>query len=286
MDRSTLLLLASLGLLVVAEVPLRQAAMGRYLAAQTYEDVYYLPSPEALQALSFGYRRALADLIWARALVYVGEEFRHRGALDNVFRYADAILALDPDFKRVYSWIGTVGIYRPVPPTVEQGLRTVGYLERAVERFPDDGELVWDLAATLAYELPSLTDDPALKENFRERGAELMVRAAEMGAGPPWLALTNATQLERLGRTEQAIRHLEQIYPLADTETQQEILARLQALRASAQAEQLRYLEEDLERRRMRLFPFVPMSLFVLVGEPWDHEEAALRWFLPDDELR
>lgn len=280
----TLATALALAALVAVLAPLREAAMHRYLAAQTYEDVYYLPSPEALRGLSFGYRRALADLVWARALVYVGDEFRHRGDLENVFRYADAILALDPDFKRVYQWIGTVGLYRPIAPTIEEGLRTASYLERAVERFPDDGELVWDLAATLSYELPSLTDDQALEQQLRERGAQLMVRAAEMGAGPRWLALTNATQLEQLGRTEQAIRHLEQIYPLADEETQREILARLEALRASAQAEQLRYFEEELEQRRMRFFPHVPMSLFVLVGEPWDHEAAALRWFLPPDD--
>ena len=283
MKRSLALALA-LASLVALLAPLRQAAMNRYLQAQTYEDVYYLPTPEALKGLSFGYRRALADLLWARALVYVGDEFRHRGDLENVFRYADAIVALDPDFKRVYRWIGTVGIYRPVAPTVEEGLRTVEYLERAVERFPDDGELVWDLAATLSYELPSLTDDRQLKRSFRERGAQLMVHAAEMGAGPRWLALTNATQLEQLGRTEQAIRHLEQIYPLADAETQREILARLDALRASAQAEQLRFFEEDLEARRMRAFPYVPMSLFVLVGEPWDHEAVALDRYLPPDD--
>ncbi len=280
----TLLTVLALATLIALCLPLRETTMHRYLAAQTYEDVYYLPSPEALKGLSFGYRRALADLLWARALVYVGDEFRHRGDLENVFRYADALLALDPDFKRVYQWIGTVGLYRPVAPTVEEGLRTLSYLERAVQRFPDDGDLVWDLAATLSYELPSLTDDPALKENFRERGAQIMVKAAEMGAGPSWLALTNATQLERLGRTEQAIHHLEQIYPLTDEETQQEILARLRALRASAQAERLRYFEEDLEERRMRSYPYLPTSLYVLVGEPRDHEEAALRWFLLPSE--
>ncbi|MBW2507597.1 MAG: hypothetical protein JRE81_03105, partial [Deltaproteobacteria bacterium] len=64
---------------------LRGRAMDHYLETQAYEDIYYLPPPDWLQVMSLGYRRALADLIWLRALIYFGDEFENRGAVKHVF---------------------------------------------------------------------------------------------------------------------------------------------------------------------------------------------------------
>ncbi|MCB9619523.1 MAG: hypothetical protein H6721_22660 [Sandaracinus sp.] len=246
---------------------LRAEAMDRFLGATAYEDVYYLPSPVWMRRFALGHDEALADLVWMKALVYVGDEFAHRGDVENVYRYADVIVALDPDFRRVYSWATTMGLYRPTRPTLEEGLEAVRYLERGLERFPDDGELTWELAATYAYELPSLTDDVAEKERFRSVGSDHMVTAARLGAGPPWLALTNASHLETLGRFDQAIRHLEEMYALVqDDDTREQIELRLEGLRAGAAAEALRSTERDLRDRHQRDFPWIPVDFYVVVG--------------------
>jgi len=55
--------------------------MDHYLSMQAYEDIYYLPPPKWLQVMSLGHRRAVADLIWLRALIYFGDEFVNRGAV-------------------------------------------------------------------------------------------------------------------------------------------------------------------------------------------------------------
>jgi tetratricopeptide (TPR) repeat protein len=247
---------------------LRAPAMSSYLGRQSYEDVYYLPSPEWLRRFALGHDEALSDLVWMKGLVYIGDEFAHRGDVENVYRYADAILALDPDFRRAYSWAATMGLYRPTAPTLEEGLGAVRYLERGVERFPDDGELVWELAAAYSYELPSLTRDVAEKERFRTIGSEHMLAAARMGAGPKWLALTNASHLETLGRLDQAIRHLEEMYAVVqDEDTREQIALRLESLRAGANAEALRSAERDLLERAKRDFPWIPPDFYVLVGE-------------------
>ncbi|MCB9600778.1 MAG: hypothetical protein H6720_10560 [Sandaracinus sp.] len=204
-----------------------------YLGATAYEDVYYLPSPVWLRRFALGHDEALADLVWMKALVYVGDEFAHRGDVENVYRYADVIVALDPDFRRVYSWATTMGLYRPDASDARGGARSRSLLGAGqLERLPDDGELTWELAATYAYELPSLTDDVAEKERFRSVGSDHMVTAARLGAGPPWLALTNASHLETLGRFDQAIRHLEEMYALVqDDDTREQIELRLEGLR-------------------------------------------------------
>ncbi|MEM9067801.1 MAG: hypothetical protein AAGE52_04820 [Myxococcota bacterium] len=278
------LVLPTLLALVLLADTLRGSAMDAYLEERSYEDVYVLPSAEWLSVFSAGHHEAVADLVWAKALVYVGDEFRHEGGLRNVFRYADAILTLDPDHRRAYRWVGTMGLYRPTGTTLEDGERTVGFLRQGVERFPNDGELVWDLAATLTYELPSFTDDLAEKERYRAEGSEFMMRAAELGAGPHWLVLTNATSLVELGRTEQAIRHLEEMYPLVDDEeTRRDILFRIELLQGQADAEALRRIHADLEAAREESYPYIPMDLFLFVGERSDPDEALERWFLPGE---
>lgn len=242
-------------------------AMGHAIAAETYEDRYYLPPTSTLPALALGWDEAAADLIWARALVYVGEQFRERGAMAHAFDYADAMLALDPDFRAVYEWVASAGLYRPEAIDADDARRVATYLQRGVERFPSDGDLAWKLGAVLTFELPPLLSDPAEKDAARAEGTEYLMRAARLGAGPPWLALTNATILARVGRAQAAAAHLEEMYAIApDDAARAELAAGISSLRSQAYAETMVELVRHEEERRAAELPYVPASLYVLVG--------------------
>jgi hypothetical protein len=246
---------------------LRLPAMARYLSTASYEDVYYVPPPAWLPLLSAGYDEALADLLWMRALVYYGTELGERQRARHVLDYVEAILALDPDFRNVYRWTATAGLYRAETPSREDALHTLDILERGAARFPFDGELAWSTGATLAYELPALVEDPEERRALRERAQPFLERAARLGAGPPWLAVTNATQLQRLGRTEQAIRHIEEVYALVrDEATREQLAAHLAALRDAAYAEAFEEAWRDVEARRAREYPYLDLPLYLLVG--------------------
>ncbi len=246
---------------------LRDRAQRHYAETQRYEDIYYVPPDAWLPIFSLGYDEALADLLWMRALIYFGDELVHRGEVRHVFDYSNAILTLDPEFKQVYSWAGTAGMYRPQATSLEDMYEAVRFLERGVERFPDDGELAWDLGASLAFELVPRVDDPREKERLRAAGVEHMQTAALLGAGPDWLVLTNATQLRRLGRTEQAIRHLEEMHGVvSDPEVKEQIEQEISALRGRAHADALREAARDLQARHRHEFPYMPETLYLLVG--------------------
>jgi hypothetical protein len=246
---------------------LRLPLMQRYLESTTYEDVYYVPPPRWLPLLSAGYDEALADLLWMRALVYYGTELGARQRARHVLDYVDAILALDPDFRNVYRWAAVAGFYRAEAPTREEALRALDIIERGAARFPFDGELAWAAGATLAYELPGLVDDPEERRTFQDRAQPYLERAARLGAGPPWLAITNATQLQRLGRVEQAIRHIEEVFPLVrDEATREQLAAHLAALRDAAYAEAFEAAWRDVEQRREREYPYLDLPLYLLVG--------------------
>lgn len=249
---------------------LRTRSMDHYLGTQTYEDIYYLPPPSWLQVMSLGYRRALADLIWLRALIYFGDEFENRGGVKHVFDYGESMLTLDPDFRRVYQWVGVAGVYTPAGSPPEFIERAVDVLRRGVTRFPEDGELAWDAGATIIYELvPNLPKDDPAREELKAEGNEHMMAAARLGAGPDWLVITNATSLRKLGKKDRELRHLEEMYALVrDPEVKAQIEIRLAQLRSEAYAEAFRRANEEFEQRRMEEFPYMAPTLYLFVADP------------------
>jgi len=274
-----------LGLLAWGVRELRLVAFASHFGSQRYENVYYLPPAHWLPLLSFGYHEALADLIWCRSLVYFGEEMGQRGPIKFVFDYTDAVIALDPEFKHAYRWAAVAGVSRPVEFSLDEGLRGAGYLERAVERWPNDGELHWEYGALLRFELAPLVPPGKEKEQLLERAAPHLMSAASLGAGPPWLALNSATLLERLGRTEQLIHHLEEVFATAqDERTKRQIESRLTALRSQAFVEALKTANAQFERSRSEAFPYLSPGLFMLVGPTLDAHwpELVERRFLPE----
>jgi hypothetical protein len=262
----------------------RARAQRFFADTQTYEDLYYLPPDDVLVLCSLGYRYALADLIWMKALIYYGEELGHRGDVKHLYRYGDAMLALDPDFKRVYRWIASSALYRTGSVSVDDARAAIRYLETANRRFPDDGELAWDLGANYAFELaPMLTSDED-RAAARRKGLEFLEAAALRHAGPPWLVLQTANQLQGLGRVEQAIRHLEDVYATTvDAALKAQIEERLTTLRSAAYAEALRRTNEELEKARLRDFPYLEPTLYLQVGPrpPFGGDAWLLRGFDP-----
>lgn len=271
------------GLLAFTSDRLREQASERYASAQRYEDVYYLPPPEWLRLFTLGWDEAAADLIWMRALVYFGDELQHGGNVENVFEYAEAIATLDPHFRAVYRWVGTAGIYRPVDVTTSDIERAVEFMERGAQLFPRDGQLAWDIGAALTFELVPLLDDEEARDEARARGTPWLMAASRLGAAPEWAALSNASLLARIGRTDQAARHLEEMYlSVDDPALRARIAARIEELRDQAHAEAFMAAMDELEDARRRSFPYLPLGLFLMVGErPVADVDAPIRVGLP-----
>jgi hypothetical protein len=262
----------------------RLDAVAQHRQGARYEDVYYLPRPDLLPLLSFGWHAALADLLWCKSLVYFGEEVVQKGTVRYLFQYTDAILALDPSFREPYRWVPTGALYRPGQISREDAQQAASYLERAVKRWPNDGELRWDYGSLLRFELAPLERDPERKRALLERAAPQLEAAARMGAGPAWLALNSADLLNKLGRTEQAIRHLEELRAtVSEPMVLKEIDHKLEALRTHTYLEALRTAEQQFEQARLRSYPYLSPGLFMFVGDkpaPGAYESFVTRGFL------
>jgi tetratricopeptide (TPR) repeat protein len=265
----------------------RSAAERHFLATQRYEDVYYLPPPIWLRVLSLGHREALADMLWLRSLLYFTDELHHRGEVKHLYDYTDAMLGLDEHFKKVYLWVSSCALYRTGTVTDRDARKAIEYLERAVRLFPDDGELAWTLGATYSYELVPLLEDENAQLEAKRRGLEHLTVAALRGAGPPWLALSAASELRRLGHTEKEIAHLQEVYAqVSDPSVKAEVEARIAELQTAAYAEALKRTDQQLEAQRQRDFPYLDRGLHLLVGSkpPFDGTALRLRNFDPEPD--
>ncbi len=254
--------------LLAAGAVLRDGAMTRFVDAQSYEDVYYLPPPEWLAVFSLGHREAAADLVWMKALVYIGNEFKDRGDVENIYPYARAILHLDPEFRDVYPWVAVVGLYRPQEIELEQMWPAVDILEEGVRRFPDDGEMAYELGATLLYEILPRVEDETEREALRQRATDHLVTANRLGAGPDWLVLNAASELRRLGHLEQAARHLEEMYAVVDDEDARlRIAEEIAELRSRSESQRIERAQRTFVEHWQRDFPWVPQEFYVHLGE-------------------
>jgi hypothetical protein len=125
----------------------------------------------------------------------------------------------------------------------------------------------------LRFELAPVAQDPALKQELLERAAPHLAAAARLGAGPPWLALNSSSLLEKLGRREQAARHLEEVYAVTQDEaTKADIARRIARLRSETYAEALGAANDAFAAEHRRHYPYVPPDLFMLLGPPIERE--------------
>ncbi|MFO0693413.1 MAG: hypothetical protein U0230_07650 [Polyangiales bacterium] len=265
--RSALVAVLAVALFFACASWLRVRATRQYFATRRYEDVYYVPPPVWLSAMSLGHREALADVLWMKALIYFGDEYIEHGSLEHVFDYGEAILTLDPDFLRAYRWVGMAGMYRPTGVGPDEVRRSIEYLKRGFARFPESGELAWELGAAYTYELAPLLTDAAERNAARAEGARYLELAARRGAGPPWLALSNASTLLRLGQRQRAADHLREMYLLVrDEATRAEIAQRIAALESETAREALVQTLRNQEAERRANYSYLPASFYELVG--------------------
>ncbi|TNE48212.1 MAG: hypothetical protein EP343_16500 [Deltaproteobacteria bacterium] len=120
----------------------------------TYHQMYYLPSSEVLQRLSIGYENFLADLIWIRGLLYVGEHFStKKGKIDWLPRYAQAVIDLDPKFRYAYVWAAILVVYNRKKTVRQDILHSISFLKQGQKQFPHDYYFPYSLAMSYLSEL-------------------------------------------------------------------------------------------------------------------------------------
>ena len=231
------------------------------------QDVLYLPPSAQLVPMSLGYREALADLIWIRAVIFTGDK---AGGANYawIMQYLEAIYTLAPGFRRPYAWGGVVVVYSG--EAIDRAMidRAIELYRRGIELFPEDHELLFALGMLLTRDVQSLPDYAAAeREAAMLEGAMLIRRAAAFGA-PPLVRQLAATLVSDDATDQLAIQFLENQLLQAEDEGHRRLLERkLETLIGEAGIESIQRLRDEFEAERQAAFPYLSPDLYVLIRE-------------------
>jgi hypothetical protein len=170
--RRTLALGVALALGLAAHV-MDERVLARRADAPAAIVVLYVPPASYLQWMAVGYREALADLLWVRALIYSGEHLKDTD-IAAVDRYVDAINTLAPRFRRPYVWGGITSVYNgQAKVTREMVDGAIAIYRRGLVQFPESHELLYPFGMLLLHQAPSTPGySKAELEAMRAEGIE------------------------------------------------------------------------------------------------------------------
>lgn len=249
--------------------PMRGALNRRYDSHRRVVDTAQIPTPTVARIASLGHVEWLADVLWINGLLYYGESITARNPGRYVERYASVMLTLDPRFRQAYLWAAVALVLRAGEVPVEDVRRAADHLAAALRIFPEDGELHWQRAAVLAFELsPRLPRDSAERRRVRAAAAEHLRLASALGAGPEFVSLTAATFLTEAGRYDEAIETLRDgLVRVENPEFRAHIQDRLAGLLRTHPGDDRGVAEtQAIEVARRREYPYLPTQLYLFVG--------------------
>jgi hypothetical protein len=246
----------------------RLRARQREVLARIPVDQATIPSPTAIRVLSLGHMEWAADVLYTSALVYYGETLQQRSKQRFLQTYARTVEEVDPAFRGAYLWGAMVSIYAPRLITRESVENANGHLRRGLARFPDDGEMLFQLGFNHLFEIKPFERNEAERRENGRLGAAYLQRAAALGYGPPWLALSAAGFLDESGEGVGAIELLRvTLLRTDDPATRARIERRIQTL-AGSEADPGLQFARRVEAERRANFPYVSPPLYLFAGPP------------------
>jgi len=201
------------------------------------DDVFLLPPPNELRAMTLGYRSAATDFLWAQLVYEHGLHWQEKRPFPDVTRYIDGIVALEPDFSTLYLFVDTLLVFVPNGGTDEDAHKARAYLERGIAERPYDPQTWLHYGQFIAFLAPSFLKDEKEIEQWRKDGALALAKAVELGADAD-RSLAATTILSQSGERKASIEHLQRAYAMTDDpETRRQIAFKLQRLQATRDAE-------------------------------------------------
>jgi tetratricopeptide (TPR) repeat protein len=224
-------LLLLLGVAVVVALSLVEAQRPDHRRAA---ELASLPKGEYLKVVVLGYRQAVADLIWIKAVQHLGERKPSIQSYLWAYHAADVLTDLDPKFAFVYQSVGTVlGVW------AERPNESIAILTKGMAHNPT----VWELPFFVGYDYYYLLNQPREASRFFQR-------AAEIPGSPDYLPRLAVRMSVEAGDHAAALEFLQRLYVQTNDER---VRAGLQRRILEVQTEQgIRQLEDAVRQYRSR----------------------------------
>jgi hypothetical protein len=234
-------------------------------APKVIADEPYAPAPEAAPLVTLGYRELFADLLFLRLKGYFGGR---ENTANGVAGLVEAIVALDPQYQRIYEWGGRAITLAGRGVDNRAYLRAIAVLEAGALQFPEDWKLPY-LAGEI-YTQDLQTTNPAERRAWDERGTLLTESAIRKPNAPAQAATWAATMRTRLGQHQRAVDGLrEMLLVTSDDNARERLIKKLAELEddsANELAAEVQEARHRFERAWLAARPAVPPSMYVLIG--------------------
>lgn len=163
-------------------------------------ELIYLPRPATARVMSLGFQQLVADWYWVRAQQYFTEPAQEINQYRSLGDFLDVVIGVDPDFEYVYKFGGIATPYDTGRLRYANTERAIGFLQRGVERFPQN----WEMRLYLGFYLLNFRGDSA-------GAAEQFARAAPIPGAPQYLKRFAARLFSVSGEVERAKAFTEQM---------------------------------------------------------------------------
>jgi tetratricopeptide (TPR) repeat protein len=197
-------------------------------------ELAYLPKGEYIKVAVLGYRQIASDLIWLKAVQYLGEINQTPEGWLWAYHVMDVVTDIDPKFVAVYQAGGTIlGVW------AQRAQESIMLLEKGVRHNPNEWTLPFFLGYDYFYEL----HDPVT-------AAKYFRMASALPGAPAYLPKLAARMTVEAGDPAAALEFLERLY----TQTQDERLqaALVQRMKEVIIERDIRFLEEGVRQYRAR----------------------------------
>ena len=230
-------------------------------------ETVYLPPHQVLRFLSLGHQSFVADMLFIRVNGYFSSHLWLDRRFPWLDHYVSAIIGLDPDNPRVYTWASQVVKYGQLidDEVIERSNR---YSRLGAERFPDDWQFYYDIGANYLFEGQNRGDDD------RKRRLDLAIPYIKIATSLPGSQLDPnflANLME--GKNDHAAAFSAMLfnYWRAPEEQQGAMRGRLVRLGRKAEAKGLETLKSSWDK----LFPYIDsVGLFRVIGADAERDEG------------
>ncbi len=189
------------------------------------EKLIYIPDTRFLKTASLGFHVVLADILWARSVVYFGGHYQTDQDYRWLYRILDATTTLDPKNILAYRFGGTL---LAMDGSVDE---STALLEKGIQDNPDED---WRLYFSLGFNYFFYLEDHA-------KAAEYLERASSMPGHPEYLTGLTARMYAKSGKVDVAIDFLKEMYhQQADENIKKTIAERINILMAKKQIRPLK----------------------------------------------
>lgn len=262
---------------------LQPIASMHHTSITTRDEQYYLPPAAWLTVFSVGYNEAIADIIWTKFVVYfasipklevasgmklgdtVSNQLAQKAEENHTINYVHAVTRLDSRFKAAYSHGARLTMYHKGIITRQTVRMAIDILEEGVRNFPEDGDLRFNLGFLYYYELVPFAKNKNEKTELKNKGTNILYKAARLPGAPPYATELASTLLSRQGMNRLAIEHLN--FMLL-TEKEPEIRTRLEKELSKLVGKEMKFQHEKMKQfidHWKTEFAFIPFDLYTVL---------------------